>query len=315
MIAKLRGLLDGFGADFAVIDVGGVGYLVYASSRTLSALGTIGEEIVLHTEMLVAEDFIRLVGFATAAERDWFRLLTSVQGVGARVALAILSALSGDELHRAVASGDNAMIARSQGVGPKLAQRIVHELKDKAGSIGSARRPVGAERRPRPGRAFRARQSRLPPRRGRRRGRQGRGRTGPRGGSRRAGPRGAQESGALAAPDLAEQADEIVAHHLVDPRRAPAAAAQIGGDPVVAVAAIIALDIEHHLGILVRRRDAAPHPFRRGLAVAPPGLVVELVAEERIVGADADMVLAADVDRMVEMAEQILLHRLAPRRG
>lgn len=136
MIAKLRGLLDSFGADHAVVDVNGVGYLVFASSRTLSALGAIGEEIVLHTEMLVAEDFIRLVGFATAAERDWFRLLTSVQGVGARVALAILSALSGDELHRAVASGDNAMIARSQGVGPKLAQRIVHELKDKTGSIG-----------------------------------------------------------------------------------------------------------------------------------------------------------------------------------
>jgi len=135
MIAKLRGLLDGFGADFAVIDVSGVGYLVSASSRTLSALGAIGEEVVLHTEMLVAEDFIRLVGFSTAAERDWFRLLISVQGVGARVALAILSALSVDEIHRATASGDNQMIARAQGVGPKLAQRIVHELKDKAGSV------------------------------------------------------------------------------------------------------------------------------------------------------------------------------------
>jgi len=142
MIAKLRGLLDGFGADHAVVDVGGVGYLVYASSRTLSALGAIGEEIVLHTEMLVAEDSIRLVGFSTAAERDWFRLLTSVQGVGARVALAILSALSIDEVHRAVASGDNAMIARSQGVGPKLAQRIVHELKDKTGSIGPGGPPA-----------------------------------------------------------------------------------------------------------------------------------------------------------------------------
>jgi Holliday junction DNA helicase RuvA len=135
MIAKLRGLLDGFGADHAVIDVAGIGYLVYASSRTLSALGAIGDEIILHTEMLVAEDSIRLVGFSTAAERDWFRLLTSVQGVGARVALAILSALSIDEIHRAVASGDNGMIARAQGVGPKLAQRIVHELKDKTGSI------------------------------------------------------------------------------------------------------------------------------------------------------------------------------------
>lgn len=147
MIARLRGLLDSFGADHAVIDVNGVGYLVSASSRTLSALGAISDEVVLHTEMLVAEDSIRLVGFATAAERDWFRLLTSVQGVGARVALGILSALPADELHRAVAAGDNAMIARAQGVGPKLAQRIVHELRDKAGSIalgpGAAAVPKG----------------------------------------------------------------------------------------------------------------------------------------------------------------------------
>lgn len=135
MIAKLRGRLDGFGADFAVIDVNGVGYLVSASSRTLSSLGAIGDEIVLHTEMLVGEDFLRLVGFASAEERDWFRLLISVQGVGARVALAILSALTTDEVHRAVASGDHAMVARAQGVGPKLAQRIVNELKDKAGGI------------------------------------------------------------------------------------------------------------------------------------------------------------------------------------
>ena len=135
MIARLRGLLTEFGADYAVLDVNGVGYLISASSRTLSSLGAIGEEVVLHTETLVGEDFIRLVGFTSAAERDWFRLLTSVQGVGARVALAILSALTLDEIHRAVASGDNAMIARAQGVGPKLAQRIVHELKDRAGGI------------------------------------------------------------------------------------------------------------------------------------------------------------------------------------
>jgi Holliday junction DNA helicase RuvA len=99
--------------------------------------------------MLVAEDSIRLVGFSTAGERDWFRLLISVQGVGARVALAILSALSADEVHRAVASGDNAMIARAQGVGPKLAQRIVQELKDKAGGIalgsGGAAVPKGSQ--------------------------------------------------------------------------------------------------------------------------------------------------------------------------
>jgi Holliday junction DNA helicase RuvA len=148
MIAKLRGLLDGFGADHAVIDVNGVGYLVSASSRTLSALGAIGDEVVLHTEMLVGEDFLRLVGFSSAAERDWFRLLISVQGVGARVALAILSALTIDEVHRAVASGDHAMIARAQGVGPKLAQRIVNELKDKAGGIalgsGGAPTPSGS---------------------------------------------------------------------------------------------------------------------------------------------------------------------------
>jgi Holliday junction DNA helicase RuvA len=135
MIAKLRGFLDSFSADHAVIDVAGVGYLVAASTRTLANLGAIGNEVVLHTEMQVSEDAIRLIGFITAEERDWFRLLTSVQGVGSRVALGILSALSGDELHRAIASGDKAMVARAQGVGPKLAQRIVNELKDKAGGV------------------------------------------------------------------------------------------------------------------------------------------------------------------------------------
>jgi len=148
MIAKLRGLLDGFAADHAVIDVNGVGYLVFASTRTLASLGPIGEEIVLHTQMQVSEDDIRLIGFSTAEERDWFRLLISVQGVGARVALAILSALSFDELHRAVASGDQAMVARAQGVGPKLALRIVNELKDKVGALalgsGGAAAPPAA---------------------------------------------------------------------------------------------------------------------------------------------------------------------------
>jgi Holliday junction DNA helicase RuvA len=118
-----------------VIDVGGVGYLVFASTRTLSALGPLGGEVVLHTEMLVAEDDIRLVGFASAGERDWFRLLRSVQGVGTRLALAILSALSADELVRAIASGDHALLGRSQGVGPKLALRIVNELRDKVGGL------------------------------------------------------------------------------------------------------------------------------------------------------------------------------------
>lgn len=143
MIAKLKGLLDSTGIDHAIIDVGGVGYLVGASSRTLAALGAVGEAVTIHTEMLVAADSIRLVGFARAEERDWYRLLTHVQGVGSRVALAILSALEPLELHRAVAMGDKAMIARANGVGPKLAQRIVNELKDKIGAapVGS---PIGA---------------------------------------------------------------------------------------------------------------------------------------------------------------------------
>ena len=146
MIAKLRGILDSFAADHAVIDVGGIGYLVAASTRTISALGAIGNEVMIHTEMLVSDDAIRLVGFASAEERDWFRLLNSVQGVGSRVALAILSALTSDELHRAVMSGDKAMVARAQGVGPKLAMRIVNELKDRAGGVilgsGGAAAPI-----------------------------------------------------------------------------------------------------------------------------------------------------------------------------
>lgn len=151
MIAHLKGRLDSTGIDHAVIDVGGVGYLVGASARTLSAIGPVGEAAMLHTEMLVSEDSIRLVGFASADERDWFRLLTGVQGVGSRVALAILSALEPADLMRAIASGDKAMVARANGVGPKLAQRIVMELKDKVGGIvlapgsgGGVAAPMGA---------------------------------------------------------------------------------------------------------------------------------------------------------------------------
>lgn len=136
MIAKLTGRLDSSGAGHAVIDVGGVGYLVEASARTLDALGAVGGEVTIHTEMLVGEDFLRLLGFARAEERDWFRLLVSVQGVGAKMALAILSALEIADLQRALASGDAAMVARANGVGPKLAQRICNELKDKAGGLG-----------------------------------------------------------------------------------------------------------------------------------------------------------------------------------
>jgi holliday junction DNA helicase RuvA len=135
MIARLTGQLAETGADHAVIDVAGVGYLVQASSRTLSVIGPIGGQVMVFTEMQVREDSMTLFGFGAAAERDWFRLLTGVQGVGGRVALAILSALSADELQRAVASGDKAMVSRAQGVGPKLAERIVRELKDKVGGI------------------------------------------------------------------------------------------------------------------------------------------------------------------------------------
>ena len=135
MIAHLKGRLDSTGLDYAVIDVGGVGYFVGASARTLAAIGPVGEAAMLHTEMLVAEDSIRLVGFARAEERDWYRLLTSVQGVGSRVALAILSALDTQEIARAVSAQDKAMVARANGVGPKLAERIVRELKDKVGTV------------------------------------------------------------------------------------------------------------------------------------------------------------------------------------
>ena len=138
MIAKLKGLLDEAGADWAVIDVAGVGYLVHCSSKTLAALGETGEACTVFTDLQVSENDMRLLGFAEAAERDWFRLLTQVQGVGSKVALAILSALSTEDVQRACSSGDAATIARAQGVGPKLASRIVNELADKAGALPSA---------------------------------------------------------------------------------------------------------------------------------------------------------------------------------
>ena len=135
MIAKLTGRLDETGADWAVIEVQGVGYLVHCSSKTLAALGVTGDQCTVFTDLQVSENDMRLLGFAHAAERDWFRLLTQVQGVGSKVALAILSALTTEELQRACAAGDAAQVARAQGVGPKLAGRIVNELKDKAGAL------------------------------------------------------------------------------------------------------------------------------------------------------------------------------------
>jgi len=135
MIAKLKGLLDETGADWAVIDVAGVGYLVHCSAKTLAALGEMGEGVTVFTDLQVSENDMRLLGFATSGERDWFRLLTQVQGVGSKVGLAILSALSAEELQAACAKGDAAMVARANGVGPKLAGRIVNELKDRVGAM------------------------------------------------------------------------------------------------------------------------------------------------------------------------------------
>jgi holliday junction DNA helicase RuvA len=142
MIARLGGTLAEIGADHLVLDVNGVGYLVQVSARTLTAVGPVGGQVLLLTEMQVREDAITLFGFGSASERDWFRLLTGVQGVGGRVALAILSVLDPGELVRAVSQGDKATIARAQGVGPKLAQRIAMELKDKTGGIALG--PAGA---------------------------------------------------------------------------------------------------------------------------------------------------------------------------
>lgn len=143
MIAKLTGTLDDFGPDWAVIDVAGVGYLVHCSTKTLVALGTRGDAATVYTELQVSENDMRLIGFASGGEREWFRLLTGVQGVGSKMALAVLSALAVEDLQRACASGDAASVARAQGVGPKLAGRIVNELKDKAGGL-SVLLPAGA---------------------------------------------------------------------------------------------------------------------------------------------------------------------------
>jgi Holliday junction DNA helicase RuvA len=138
MLSRLTGTLAETSADGAVIDVGGVGYQILASARTLDALGPIGSDVIILTELQVREDGWTLFGFGTAGERETFRILTSVQGVGGRVALAILSTFTPDDLARAVSSGDKAMIARANGVGPKLAARIANELQGKLGAPGLA---------------------------------------------------------------------------------------------------------------------------------------------------------------------------------
>ena len=137
MIGKLRGAVDGYGEDFVILDVGGVGYVVHCSSRTLQSLAPAGEVATLSIETHVREDMIRLYGFGSDIEREWFRMLQTVQGVGAKVALAVLSVLDPAALATALAGGDKAAVARAPGVGPKLAARIVAEMKDKAPVFGS----------------------------------------------------------------------------------------------------------------------------------------------------------------------------------
>jgi len=132
MIGKLKGLIDSYGADYVIIDVGGVGYQVHCSARTLQMLPPPGQAATLSIETYVREDQIKLFGFTSDVEREWFRLLQTVQGVGAKVALSVLSTLKASELASAIAMRDKAAVARSPGVGPKVAERIVTELKDKA---------------------------------------------------------------------------------------------------------------------------------------------------------------------------------------
>ncbi|HMA74184.1 MAG TPA: Holliday junction branch migration protein RuvA [Xanthobacteraceae bacterium] len=135
MIGKLTGTIDSVGEDFVILDVHGVGYLVHCSARTLQELPSVGETAMLAIETHVREDQIRLFGFLSSGEREWFRLLQTVQGVGTRVALAILSTLKPPDLASAIAMRDKAIITRAPGVGPKVAERIVTELKDKAPAL------------------------------------------------------------------------------------------------------------------------------------------------------------------------------------
>lgn len=135
MIGRLTGFLAYRGADHVMIDVGGVGYLVQCSDRTLAGLPPVGTIVSLHTDLLVREDLLQLFGFATLAEKEWYRLLTTVQGVGAKAALAILSTLGPEGVSRAIALGDMASVKAAPGVGPRIAQRVVNELRDKAPAV------------------------------------------------------------------------------------------------------------------------------------------------------------------------------------
>ncbi len=145
MIAKLNGLVDSLGDDWVVVDVNGVGYVLFCPARVLSRLPAVGEAVALFVETHVREDHIHLYGFLESAEREWFRVLSTVQGVGTKVALSILSVLAAGQIGQAIAAGDKASFTRASGVGPKLAARICSELKDKAAAMGAV--PTGAAAR------------------------------------------------------------------------------------------------------------------------------------------------------------------------
>lgn len=146
MIGKLKGTIDEIGEDHILLDVHGVCYVAFCSARTLGNVGAVGEALVLFIETYVREDQLKLFGFSTELERDWFRILQSVQGVGAKVALAIQATLAPNELASAIALQDKAMVSRAPGVGPKVAQRIVAELKDKAPAFsGSSAAEIGLQ--------------------------------------------------------------------------------------------------------------------------------------------------------------------------
>ncbi len=164
MIGRLSGRVGHRGNDHVLIDVGGVGYVVHVSDRTLAALPGVGEMAVLHTDLLVREDLLQLFGFLTPAEREWHRLLMTVQGIGAKASMAILGALGADGVSRAIALGDWTAVKAAPGVGPKIAQRVVNELRDKApavmalagaateqGSVGSAAAAATSVQRATPG--------------------------------------------------------------------------------------------------------------------------------------------------------------------
>ncbi len=144
MIGKLSGIIDSFDTDHLILDVSGVGYVVYASSRTLSKVGQTGDTASLLITTQVREDAITLYGFADVIEQQWFKLLTSVQGVGAKAGLSILAACPADQIGFVIASQDKAALTRADGVGPKIATRILTELKDKAGSIDSIAAPASS---------------------------------------------------------------------------------------------------------------------------------------------------------------------------